>query len=633
MQSLGPQGEAVWTVGKTIDDKAERLAYLVRSIAFIREKAMKPDTWRSIPVDFQTFVEAPTYLNKKGALWPAVMQQGLEMNSGRYMETVLTGAIGVAKTTLALYTQAYQVYLLSCLADPHKLFDLDSSSEILIVFQSINKHLAHDVDYRRFRDMIENGPYFRKNYLFDTGLESQLVFPRNVIVKPVAGHDTAAIGQNVIGGIIDEVNFMAVVENSKQKRDGGTYDQAVQNYNSIARRRESRFMQMGVLPGMLCLVSSRNYPGQFTDKKEEEARRQIAAQGFTTIFVYDKRLWELRPERFCGDRFRVFIGDETRKPRILEPDEAFDPEDAHLIDHIPVEYRSSFENDILASLRDIAGKATLALHPFILNTEAVDDCFGTTLPILSREDCDFKSTKIQVYPKRIVNPFEPRFAHIDLAVSKDSAGVTVGHVPGFVDMNRGEHVEALPLIQYDFILEVRPPRGGEIEFENIRKLLYTLRDKIKLPIKWVTFDQYQSRDSMQVLHNNGFIVGYQSMDTDTYAYDLLKQAFYDKRVRAPEHPKAQKEVITLEIDKEKNKIDHPPNGSKDVSDSMAGVAIGLTNRREIWVKHKVPLHKRPQFQRPEKAGKNSIDRKEQRDEYYNRADQFGREVNDVRQAV
>ena len=28
-------------------------------------------------------------------------------------------------------------------------------------------------------------------------------FPRNIVVKPVAGHDTAAIGQNVIGGIID----------------------------------------------------------------------------------------------------------------------------------------------------------------------------------------------------------------------------------------------------------------------------------------------------------------------------------------------------------------------------------------------------------------------------------------------
>src|SRR5690606_38570223 len=131
----------------------------------------------------------------------------------------------------------------------------------------------------------------------------------------------------------DELNFMAVVENSKMTKDGSIYDQATQNYNSIARRRESRFMQLGQLPGMLCLVSSRNYPGQFTDKKEQEAKTN------PRIYVYDKRLWEIRPERFCGDKFRVFIGDESRKPRILDDMEIVPKSDEHLVMGIPIEYR------------------------------------------------------------------------------------------------------------------------------------------------------------------------------------------------------------------------------------------------------------------------------------------------------
>ena len=73
-------------------------------------------------------------------------------------------------------------------------------------------------------------------------------------------------------------------------RDGSVYDQAAENYNSIARRRESRFMQQGMLPGLLCLVSSKNYPGGLTDRKVAEARTN------KTIFVYDKRLWEIRPD-------------------------------------------------------------------------------------------------------------------------------------------------------------------------------------------------------------------------------------------------------------------------------------------------------------------------------------------------
>src|ERR1700678_1794699 len=98
------------------------------------------------------------------------------------------------------------------------------------------------------------------------------------------------------------------------------------------------------------------------------------------------------------------------------------------------------------------------------------------------------------------------------------------------------------------LLEIKPPSNGEIQFENIRQLLYTLRDKMKLPIKWVTFDTFQSKDSMQLLHTAGFITGIRSMDVDTLAYDIAKQAFYDDRISAPHHPKAMKELVRLEID-------------------------------------------------------------------------------------
>ena len=48
-------------------------------------------------------------------LWPEVIRHGQEMNSDKYVEAVLTGGIGVAKTTLAIYSQAFQLYVLYCL--------------------------------------------------------------------------------------------------------------------------------------------------------------------------------------------------------------------------------------------------------------------------------------------------------------------------------------------------------------------------------------------------------------------------------------------------------------------------------------------------------------------------------------
>ena len=34
-------------------------------------------------------------------------------------------------------------------------------------------------------------------------------------------------------------------------------------------------------------------------------------------------------------------------------------------------------------------------------------------------------------------------------------------------------------------------------------------------------------------------------------------------------------------------MDHPPTGSKDVADAMAGVVFGLTMRRETWARHRI----------------------------------------------
>lgn len=612
LSKMGDNGRIIWELNKLYASRrknplgdAERVEYMLEAIRFQKkqleigaafERKYGEPMWITPPLDFRTFVDSVELMNKNGVLWPEVLREGAEINSGKYVEVVLTGGIGVAKSTLALYTQAYQTYILSRMANPHEVFDLDPSSEIMIVFQSINKNVAKDVDYTRFRDMISGSPYFMLKFPFDKDRESDMRFPKRIIVKPVSGSDTGAIGQNVIGGILDEINFMQVVEDSKQSATGGLYDQATQNYNSIASRRESRFLVMGSLPGMLCLVSSRNYPGQFTDKKEAEAKVN------PRIYVYDKRIWDLRPERFCGEWFNVFIGDATRKPRILLPGETVPKHEAHLVVEIPVEFKQAFDNDLLVALREKAGVSTQAMHPFIADTDAITRAFGRCKSVLSREDCDFSGTILQVYPRRFEDLHIPRFVHLDPSKSRDSFGVAVGYVPKFVEVDRGDTVETLPVFKYDLLLEIRPPRGGEIQVSNIRRLLYRLRSAGML-LKWLSSDTFQSMDNLQILQREGFIVGHASLDEDTEGYDILKQAIYDDRVIAPTHPKAQHELATLEISPKDGKIDHPPKGSKDVSDAMAGVAKGLLKRREVWSMHGVSPYSRPRVKPPETANK------------------------------
>lgn len=540
--------------------------------------------YETVPVDPKTFLFDPFFLGLKDEVYPSLIDEFIEMNSGRYIEIVLTGGIGTAKTTLALWSTAYQLYLLSCLKRPQKVFKLDKSSEIAFVFQSITEDLARKVNYTRFKAIIDSSPYFQTRFPYDRKVEKELKFPNRIFVRAISGEDTAAIGQNVIGGIIDEINFMGVTENSKRTDDGSTYDQAHEVYSSIATRRKSRFIKDGQVAGLLCLVSSRKYPNQFTDKKEEEAKTD------KTIYVYDRTIWQVKPEgTYCGDMFKVFVGDATRKPRVLDDDEdprkTYKPQDQHLVHEIPVEFRDDFKNNMVKSIRDIAGVSTLASHPYILNTDAIAPCFDVGLTsVFDKEITDFVTEKLKLRKSGIIDPNRDRFVHIDLSLTGDKTGFVMGSVPRFTEVRRGDSREILPVFRIDGAIAIRAPKGGEIQYSKIRNLIYAL-SKLGYRIKWITFDSHQSNDSRQILAQKGYTTGIQSVDASTIAYDTVKQAIYDGRLEAPANSHLQLELARLEYDTKKGKVDHPANFSKDVADSLAGVCHGLLMRRETWSAH------------------------------------------------
>ena len=550
--------------------------------------------FRITPVDPLTFLTSKKDLGLADELYPKVGEEFVKMNSGDYVEVVLTGAIGTAKTTLAIWTTAYQVYLLACLRNPQQTFGLDRSSEILFVFQSLNATLAKQLNYDRFRSLIQTSPFFTEYFPFDTKINTECIFPHRIIVRPVSGQESAAIGQNVFGGLMDEVNFMEVTQDSAKTVDGGEYNQAIALYNSLSRRRKSRFMKKGKLPGVFCLVSSKRYPGQFTDVKAEEAKSD------PTIYIYDKTTWDVLPEEnFSGEWFEIFIGDLSRKARILEKGDPMDrKKNADLIMQVPIEYHEEFKTDMLNALRDIAGVSTLAQHPFIMDNEAVTEGFGTVQSCLTKDVVDFSESKVGIMRNKFLAPDEPRWVHIDLSMTGDATGIACGFVDKFTKVKAGDDTyEVLPNIVFDFMLRVIPPKGSEINYQKIRDLIYALKFEHNLNIKWISCDSFQSTDMMQLLRRKGFSTGMVSIDRDIEPYSFLKTAFYQRRVDAPAHRFVQNEIASLEIDQKKGKVDHRADGSKDVSDAMAGVIFGLSLRREVWARHRISPFEIPEHYR------------------------------------
>lgn len=555
LQTMGQAGEWVWANMETYKTLSSQVKYLDWAVEHLKEKMLderqNPGKYRELPVDPITFIESAVLLDMGDEVYPIIKKEIAEICSGKYVEAVLTGGIGSGKTTSGLIILAYGLYENSCLNHPHREYGLAASTEITFIIQSTKSDRAQK-DYERLIQMLEGSPYFNTTFKPIGSKKQFLRFPRNIMVRPLSGNPTAAIGENVIGGNLDEVNFMAKVEKSKKASDGGDFDQAMAMYQGIARRRESRFMYKGNMPGMLCLISSKNYPGEFTDVKIEEAKTN------PRIYIYDKRTWEVKPESFTGDWFTLFKGNLMNPPKVLEPEEVeeYETKFPGLLMEIPAEYRKAFDGDLLGSVRDIAGVSTLAHAPYFTNFERVVAAFNRAPSLLSRQVCDFQETRVEFYPDKIANRDQPRFAHIDLGVTHDSAGIAVCHVPRFVTIDREFEREVMPEIRYDFILEVTPPKQGEIVFDTLRHLLYKVRD-LGLNLKWVTLDSYQSRDTLQILARKGFTVGMVSVDTSPDPYDVLKSAIYDGRVLAPEHAKAQTELLRLEQDPKTGKIDHP----------------------------------------------------------------------------
>lgn len=534
------------------------------------------------PVSIETFLFDPYYLGKdRREIYPVVLDELKKINNpsglrvvNPYTEGVFTGGIGSAKSTTALYTNAYQLYILSCFQDPHGAFSLDKSSEILFAFLSVAGDAA-GADYARFYSMIKDSPYFNLDFPYNKRIKTYLEFPRMIQVVPSIN----TIGQNVIGGMIDEVNFGKTVQHSKKSLDGGAWDQTMSLYTSLSRRRKSRFMSNGTMPGILCLVSSKRYPGEFTDKKLEEA------QSDPSIYVYDKRVWDIKPPHsYSGKKFRVFIGNSSAKAAIVEDDTIYTPEEREAIIEVPVEYLSDFEDDLPGSLRDIAGVGTLASYPFFQNVSAVASSFNRVQSVLSLEQSDLDTQPLEFFPNRFRDLQHKRWVHIDLGLVSDHCGVACGYVDKFI--LTPDAVCLMPNIKFDFVLRVAPPRNQEIKFYKIRRLLILLRES-GLPIDCISFDSYQSVDSIQLLRAAGFRTGKQSVDNNPNFYAITKTAMYSGRVYLPRHTKCQEEFVRLEKDQKTGKVDHPPTGSKDCSDAVAGVVCGLTLSRSIWSAHGV----------------------------------------------
>ena len=63
----------------------------------------------------------------------------------------------------------------------------------------------------------------------------------------------------------------------------------------------------------------------------------------------------------------------------------------------------------------------------------------------------------------------------------------------------------------------------------------------------------------------------------------LKDALYDKRLKIPYHEYWEKEAMGAEYDEKKVKVDHPPQGTIDMLQSLSGSCFNLVSNEFKYV--------------------------------------------------
>ena len=146
------------------------------------------------------------------------------------------------------------------------------------------------------------------------------------------------------------------------------------------------------------------------------------------------------------------------------------------------------------------------------------------------------------------------FIHFDLAKNKDKAGLAM------------VHREPTGVVVVDLMHAIAPLPGKNIDFAALRDFVYLFQER-GCAIELVTYDQWQSEDSRQILESKGFKTDYVSADKTTAPYDTAIEMLTTGRLDYYNHPIFLREMRALRTNG--LKYDHPKKGSKDVADAVA----------------------------------------------------------------
>lgn len=354
-------------------------------------------------------------------------------------------------------------------------------------------------------------------------------------------------------------------------------------YDIVNARISGTFRIGGEVYGKLVAASSKNTDSDFLS---DHIEKQLNT-GNEHLYLVDKPQWEILPKSMFSDKkFYFTVGDRFKRGFVVPPE---NEDEMHLQEYrdqgyqviaAPAELRKNFLADYDISLRDIAGISVVGSMGFItqesitpnVSTNRANPFFTDTIAISNKD-----SQQIYDYFRADVVP--ARFKklmmniHLDLAEVSDRQGIcgVVQDGTKIIELDNGKKV-MLPYLRQVFVVGVEAPQGQRMSLQKVINFIFWLR-KNGFNINLVSTDQYQSSYVREVLAQQGFGTQVVSVDRSMEPYLGLRNLIADQRIELVKCQLQEDELVNLQ--RTSNKIDHKPEGSKDLSDALCGACFTL----------------------------------------------------------
>ena len=442
----------------------------------------------------------------------------------------------------------------------------------IVCHNSISERNARQVVFGDLRSKILECKWFNERpwgredaRMPDPECMSELRFKGNISIIAGSSSWRAAVGYSIIFGIIDEAGSYRATDNS---------DQAEDIYLTLRRRLGSRFENKGAI----VVGGSPMYESDFLEEKVRRAKDNPRS------FVKRRTLWESKYPDWKGPVFYV-----DRVNRMVYDEHPGNAQDIDIIPKVDFLY-SDFKANCTKAYRDYGAFPSPTIHGFFEYPKVFLEQFNRERSASDKDPFDWRLGRFRDWFKP-VDPSATYVIHVDLALTGDACGLAMGHFVGFTPKGGVK-------VYIDLMLREKGSKEAPIDIARIREYIFTLI-KLGFKIGMVTYDGFQSSDSIQILQKKGLRAENLSVDKSPAPYNDFKEAMNQGRIDYyyipsgdVDNPSASemfiKEGMRLE-EIEGKKIDHPPKGSKDVTDAVCGVVHNIVKNHNQFVGVKVKV--------------------------------------------